>query len=111
MLEEISKLTIRPQELSKQILKPEKVLEKEVQETQEVQTSKPELSKVLDALNAMPIFSDTLNFGFSEEDKLLLVQIRDKKTDDLIRQYPSEEFLSGLKYYRDNIGMLFDAVG
>jgi flagellar protein FlaG len=104
----VGNLAINPTELSKQILKPEKVLEKESKQELKQNTPAPELSKVLSALNIMPIISDNLRFSYAREEHQLLVQIRDKKTDDLIRQYPSEEFLKRLRYYRDNIGVLFD---
>jgi len=70
--------------------------------------SEQELSKVLNILNMVPIISDNLRFSYASEEHQLLVQIRDKKTDELIRQYPSEEFLARLRYYRDNIGVIFD---
>jgi len=119
MLEQIGKAvsevfspSISAKELSNQVLKPEKVIETQQKEVQEeAKTDKPELDKVLAGLNSMPIIGDNLRFSYANDENQLLVQIRDKKTDDLIRQYPSEEFLTRLRYYRDNIGVLFDAIG
>ena len=78
------------------------------EETERPQVSKSDLKNVLNALNSMPIFRDSLSFGFSEEIGQLMVQIKDKKSDEIIRQYPDEDFINRILYYRDNIGLLFD---
>ena len=104
----VGNISINPTELSKQILKPEKVLEKKPEQETREQTAAPELDKLLSILNVVPIISDNLRFSYAQDEHQLLVQIRDKKSNDLIRQYPSEEFLTRLRYYRDNIGILFD---
>lgn len=81
--------------------------QKEV-EVKEASVSKKDLKNLLKSLNEMPILNDKLSFGFSDEIGQLLVLITDKKTEDIIRQYPTEEFINRLMYYRDNIGVLFD---
>ena len=78
------------------------------EDTQKPQVSKQDLKDVIKALNNMPIFRDILSFGFSGEIGQLLVQIKDKKTGNIIRRYPSEDFIKRMLYYRDNIGFLFD---
>ena len=101
------------QQLSKIIstvtIDPIKALETKIdKEDKEPKTSKSDLIKLLDNMNKNPILNNSLMFGFSDEESILLVQIRDKKTDDLIRQYPSEQFLTRLRYYREHIGILLD---
>jgi len=83
-------------------------IQKEVKEIAEVH--KHELDKILSTLNSTQFINDKLNFSYANDEHQLLVQIRDSKTDDLIRQYPSEEFLTRLRYYRNNIGVLFDII-
>ena len=75
---------------------------------QKLTISERELNNVINTLNSMPIISDNLRFSYASEEHQLLVQIRDKQTDELIRQYPSEEFLRSIRYYSENIGILFD---
>jgi len=70
--------------------------------------SKSDMLELLHSLNNVPHLKNSLAFGFSDDENLLLVQIRDRETDDLIRQYPSEEFLGRLRYYREHIGILLD---
>ena len=80
---------------------------KEINEQKDLQ----ELKSVIYQLNDIPILNESLRFSFSNEANMLMVQIRDKKTDDVLRQYPSENFIRDIMYFRDNIGMLLDIKG
>lgn len=80
------------------------------EETQDSNKIKDDLKNVIKALNNTPLLNDKLNFGFSDEAEMLMVQIKDRQTDKLIRQFPTEDFINRLLYYRDNIGVLFDEV-
>jgi len=80
---------------------------KEILEPKEIQLQKADLSKMMDILNKSP-FSDTLKFGFNNDIEMLYVQIRDRKSDNLIRQYPTEQFIRNIMYSNEQLGMLFD---
>ncbi|MBU4263863.1 MAG: flagellar protein FlaG [Proteobacteria bacterium] len=52
------------------------------------------------------------NFKFGlyehQETKSIVAQLRDKKTDEVVKQFPSEEVLKLREKLQDLIGMLFD---
>lgn len=66
--------------------------------------------------NENPIISDKLKFSFNNDINFLMVQIMDIKTDKVIRQFPSEEFIARVKYFKENFletdrGFLIDEEG
>jgi flagellar protein FlaG len=66
-----------------------------------------ELSKELN--NYMDDFQTNLGFSIHEElDNQVIVEIRDRKTGELIRQIPSEELLSIREKMAELTGLLFD---
>lgn len=68
---------------------------------------------IIENLNSNTFLADKLRFGFSEEIDQLLIKIYDKESDKVIRQFPSEEFIKRIIYFKDVIlnGSLLDEKG
>ena len=81
------------------------------EEEQELLSSKKDLVGLLQELNSSTIYMDKLSFGFSSDINQLLVQIRDKDSNDIIRQYPTEDFIKRFLYHKKAIGALLDEIG
>ena len=73
--------------------------------------SQKELERVVDEVQKrLDAIGGNLTVGLHEELKseTIVVQIKDKKSDEVVRQFPSEEILKLQEKLRDLIGMLFD---
>jgi len=54
-------------------------------------------SQIIELLNSRA--NSSLEYTFNEEAKQLYIEIIDKKTKEVIRQFPSEEFFKRLIYF------------
>ncbi|RLB13269.1 MAG: hypothetical protein DRG82_15980 [Deltaproteobacteria bacterium] len=71
--------------------------------------SPEEMTTLLDTLNEIiSIFSVEARYFVDPRTEMQVVQLRDSETKELIRQIPSEEFLTRISRTRDLIGLLFD---
>ena len=77
----------------------------------DVSFSKQEINEMIEALNE---YSEDLqtNFGFSVRElmhKQIVVEIKNKATDETIKQFPPEELLEIKEKMAELIGLMFDA--
>ncbi|WP_457561028.1 flagellar protein FlaG [Caminibacter sp.] len=73
---------------------------------------KKELQKVAEELNrAMNPLNIDLKFEFNNKVDELVVKVIDKKTDNVIREFPPKEALKLMEKMRELVGMLFDKKG
>ena len=73
-------------------------------------SSKEEIKEMTEALNE---YSEDLqtNFGFSVREDLnnqIIVEIKNKETDETIKQFPPEELLTIKEKMAELVGMIFD---
>lgn len=66
------------------------------------------MKKIIDMFNEMP--GNKLKFGFNDEFGMGTVNVYERDSDRLIREFPSKEFFSRMEFFRDNIlpGLLMD---
>lgn len=68
-----------------------------------------ELEKEVDEMNkGMEAFNTTLTFKVHKETGTLMVRFIDKETDEVVKEYPPEDFLDMKAKIREYIGMLLD---
>ena len=78
-------------------------LEKEIENLK-----KEDIQEVLDVLNENPMLSKYMKFGFAKDVSMLIIEIRDKASNDLLSQFPSKDFIKRLKYSNDQIALVLD---
>lgn len=68
-----------------------------------------ELEKEVDEMNkGMEAFNTTLTFKVHKETGTLMVRFIDKETDEVVKEYPPEDFLDMKAKIREYIGMILD---
>jgi len=76
------------------------------------QLSKMEMQKLIADLNdEISLISTDLRFGFNDTAEMLQVSIINKKTDEIIRRFPTEEAVALMSSMKEFIGLLFDTEG
>ncbi|MGG7048049.1 MULTISPECIES: flagellar protein FlaG [unclassified Campylobacter] len=71
--------------------------------------AKLKLEDITEKLNFQMQQLDTnIRFSFNMSDKVMVVQVREANTGDIIRELPTKEALRISKYFKESIGMLFD---
>ncbi|OKY76234.1 MAG: hypothetical protein BM485_03000 [Desulfobulbaceae bacterium DB1] len=73
--------------------------------------SKEDLEEAVKEINErLDSIGSTFRFGLHKDldSKSIVSQLRDKKTDEVIKQFPSEEVLKLKEKLQDLIGLLFD---
>ncbi|NPA88218.1 flagellar protein FlaG [Caminibacter pacificus] len=71
-----------------------------------------ELQQVVEELNkAMNPLNTDLKFRFNDKVDELVVEVVDKKSDQVIREFPPKEALKLMEKMRELVGMLFDKKG
>ncbi|CAD7287016.1 flagellar protein FlaG [Campylobacter suis] len=71
--------------------------------------AKLKLEDMTEKLNFQMEQLDTnIRFSFNMSDKVMVVQVREANTGDIIRELPTKEALRISKYFKESIGMLFD---
>ena len=74
--------------------------------------SKMEMERLIADLNdEISLISTDLRFGYNDTAEMLQVSIIDKKTDEIIRRFPTEEAVSLMSSMKEFIGLLFDKQG
>ena len=74
--------------------------------------SKMEMEHLIANLNdEISLISTDLRFGFNDTAEMLQVSIINKKTDEIIRRFPTEEAVSLMSSMKEFIGLLFDKEG
>jgi flagellar protein FlaG len=74
--------------------------------------SKMEMEKLIANLNdEISLISTDLRFGYNDTAEMLQVSIINKKTDEIIRRFPTEEAVSLMSSMKEFIGLLFDKQG
>ena len=74
--------------------------------------SKMEMEHLIANLNdEISLISTDLRFGFNDTAEMLQVSIINKKTDEIIRRFPTEEAVSLMSSMKEFIGLLFDKQG
>jgi len=66
----------------------------ETQNPKEAQTSKQDLMEIVQKLNSDTALNTKVKFGFHDESSTYFVSVRDAKTDEVLRKYPSDEAMS-----------------
>ena len=101
-------LTKQPQTKQEETVK-ETPIEKIQEESKnlskdEIKTTKQIISLLNDSSNSQ------LKFGFNDEAGMSTVQVYERDSEKLIREFPSKEFFSRLMFFRDNIlpGLIMD---
>ena len=73
---------------------------------------KKELQKITEELNrAMNPLNTDIKFHFNDKIDELTVKVIDKKTHEVIREFPPKEALKLMEKMRELVGMLFDKKG
>lgn len=93
---------------------PIKTYQKEVEKDAVVskQLSKMEMERLIANLNEeISLISTDLRFGYNDQAEMLQVSIINKKTDEIIRRFPTEEAVSLMTSMKEFIGLLFDKQG
>jgi len=73
---------------------------------------KKELQKIVEELNReMNPLNIDLKFKFNDKIDELTVMVIDKKTNEVIREFPPKEALKLMEKMRELVGMLFDKKG
>lgn len=86
--------------------------EAEKEATVSKQLSKMEMEHLVANLNdEMSLISTDLRFGFNDQAEMLQVSIINKKTDEIIRRFPTEEAVALMTSMKEFIGLLFDTQG
>ena len=76
----------------------------------EQQMTTEEVKEVIESFQQMSQTIQTkLSFSVDEENNVIVVKIFDKESEELIRQFPSEEMLALQDKMSDLAGFLFDA--
>jgi len=73
--------------------------------------SKDEIKTTKQIINILNESSNSqLKFGFNDEVGMSTIQVYDRDSDKLIREFPSKEFFNRLMFFRDNIlpGLIMD---
>jgi len=100
----------------------DKLDKKEIEKSNEIQKNqiekkskdeiKRELQKIVEELNReMNPLNINLKFKFNDKIDELTVMVIDKKTDEVIREFPPKEALKLMEKMRELVGMLFDKKG
>ena len=95
-------------------LDPIKAYQKEAEKDAAVskKLSKMEMEHLIANLNdEISLISTDLRFGFNDTAEMLQVSIINKKTDEIIRRFPTEEAVSLMSSMKEFIGLLFDKQG
>lgn len=93
---------------------PIKAYQKEAEKDAAVskELSKMEMEHLIANLNdEISLISTDLRFGYNDTAEMLQVSIIDKKTDEIIRRFPTEEAVSLMTSMKEFIGLLFDKEG
>ena len=76
------------------------------------QLSKMEMQQLIANLNdEISLISTDLRFGYNDTAEMLQVSIINKKTDEIIRRFPTEEAVTLMTSMKEFIGLLFDTEG
>jgi len=79
---------------------------------EEKKITKEELQQLTHKLNKeMEILNPDIKFQFNDKVDELVVNVIDKKTDRVIRKFPSDEALRIMEKMRELVGILFDDKG
>jgi flagellar protein FlaG len=71
--------------------------------------NKDELNTLLDKINNTDsVINNNLQFKLDTETDIYMVKVTDKKTDNLIVQYPSQDFVKNAKYFKEHVSLLFN---
>ena len=100
----------------------DKLDKKEIEKSNEIQKNqiekkskdeiKRELQKIVEELNReMNPLNINLKFKFNDKIDELTVMVIDKKTNEVIREFPPKEALKLMEKMRELVGMLFDKKG
>ena len=74
--------------------------------------SKMEMQRLVANLNdEISLISTDLRFGFNDTAEMLQVSIINKKTDEIIRRFPTEEAVTLMSSMKEFVGLLFDKEG
>lgn len=93
---------------------PIKVYQKEVERDSHISKkfSESEMKRMIADLNEeMSLISTDLRFGYNSQVEMLQVSIINKKTNEIIRRFPTEEAVSLMTTMKDFIGVIFDKEG
>ena len=99
--------------------KPHKTLVEQSNDIQKIDLNKKskeeikkELQKITEELNrAMNPLNTDIKFHFNDKIDELTVKVIDKKTHEVIREFPPKEALKLMEKMRELVGMLFDKKG
>ena len=81
----------------------------EEQSAQQVQVNKEDLQNMSVAMNKfVQILNADLHFQVHEETKELIIKFVNEKTGEVIKEYPSKEFLDMIARIREYVGMVVD---
>ncbi len=76
------------------------------------QMSEKEMERLIADLNdQIGMISTDLRFGFNNKAEMLEVSVINKKTDQIIRRFPTEEAVTLMTSMKEFIGLLFDKKG
>lgn len=94
---------------------PIKVYQKEAEREAAAATkqfNETEMKKMIADLNEeMSLISTDLRFGYNSQAEMLQVSIINKRTNEIIRRFPTEEAVTLMTTMKDFIGVIFDKEG
>lgn len=80
----------------------------EKEHTQEAAQQVEEVQAAVDKLNDLMGSERNLNFSIDKETENLVVKVMDTQTQEIIRQFPSEESLKLAKHIEGMMGLIFN---
>lgn len=79
---------------------------------QNKEISKEELDSAIENLNSQMEMLDTnIEFGYNDKLNSLYVNVMEKSTGKLIRQFPTEQTMKLAEHFKEIVGMIFDKKG
>lgn len=90
---------------------PIKAYQKELSQdsTASKKLSQVEMKRLVADLNQeMSLISTDLRFGYNDTAEMLQISIIDKKTNEIVRRFPTEEAIALMTTMKNFIGVIFD---
>jgi len=68
-----------------------------------------EMDKVVEELNKqLNIFNARMSFSYDEENRIIIAKIQDRRTGEIIKQFPPEEMLKAMSKISMLVGFVVD---
>lgn len=87
----------------------EQVKEVRAEEPVEKEPSHEEILKAVDDMNnAMQYMNEKVSFSYNEKVNRVVIRVKDRDTDEVIKEIPSKQSIRLLEHIHDYLGMVVD---